>query len=51
MWTDEAYFTYDGVFIHNSQPWTWNPHAVRQHEYQGSFRDGVRPGIVGDIVC
>jgi hypothetical protein len=52
LWTDEAYFTREGVFnVHNSYLWARdNPHAVRERRYQVRLSVSVWAGIVGDIV-
>lgn len=50
LFTDEAYFTRDGVFnMHNNHFWTENnPHVIRANRHQHRFSVNVWAGIIGN---
>lgn len=52
LFTDESYFTRDGVFNqHNAHLWALeNPHGVRPHDAQHRFAVNVWAGLVGDCL-
>lgn len=52
LWTDESYFSRDGIFnVHNNHQWAVeNPHAVRAHAHQQRFGLNVWAGILGNFL-
>jgi len=52
LFTDEAMFTWDGIFyFHNMHIWIHaNPHAILEARHQNTFSINVWAGIVGDRV-
>lgn len=52
LWTDESYFSRDGVFnMHNNHQWALqNPHTVRVHAHQQRFGLNVWAGILGNFL-
>jgi len=52
LFTDEATFTRDGVYnYHNAHTWSEvNPHAIRDDNFQRSFKVNVWCGMLGNIL-
>ena len=52
LFTDEAMFTWDGIFnFHNVHIWAHvSPHAIQEARHQTTFSINVWAGIIGDLL-